>query len=124
MKFVTVQEMISIERAADAAGYTYESMMEAAGKGLAEVIQSNFGHNHGRVVTALVGSGNNGGDALVALDYLQTWGWKTTALVCRKRGDSDPLSKRFGDNGGRLIDWGVGVGAIVGLLVRMGTSAV
>ncbi len=108
MKFVSVQEMISIEKAADAAGHSYKAMMEAAGKGLADEIQSNFGHIPGRVVTALVGSGNNGGDALVALDYLQSWGWKSTALICRKRLESDPLLKRFGDNGGRLEDWWIG----------------
>jgi NAD(P)H-hydrate epimerase len=56
----------------------------------------------------LVGSGNNGGDALIALDYLQSWGWKSTALICRKRQESDPLVKRFGDNGGRLEDWWTG----------------
>lgn len=108
MKFVSVQEMISIEKAADAAGHSYEAMMEAAGKGVADEVQSNFGHIPGRVVTALVGSGNNGGDALVALDYLQSRGWKSTALICRKRLEFDPLTKRFEDNGGRLVDWWTG----------------
>jgi len=108
MKFVSVQEMISIEKAADAAGHSYEAMMEAAGRGLADDIQSNFGHLPVRVITALVGSGNNGGDALVALDYLQSWGWKSTALICRKRLESDLLAKRFEDNGGRIVDWWTG----------------
>ena len=108
MKFVTVQEMILIEKAADAAGHTYEAMMEAAGKGLADEIQSNFGPDPGRVVTALVGSGNNGGDALIALDYLQSRGWKSTALICRKRPEADPLVHRFAENGGRTVDWWTG----------------
>ena len=69
MKFVSVQEMISIEKAADAAGHTYKAMMEAAGKGLAEEINARYSDLSNRRVAALVGSGNNGGDALVALDY-------------------------------------------------------
>ena len=105
MKLVTVQEMILIERAADLAGHTYDAMMEQAGKGLAEEIIARYGYFPDKVVIALVGSGNNGGDALIALEYLQNTGWKSTALICKKRSDSDPLEKRFRECGGKLIDW-------------------
>lgn len=105
MKIVTVQEMISIEKAADSAGHTYLAMMEAAGKGLADEIQARYGKKPGLVITALVGSGNNGGDALVALDHLQSLGWRSKALIFRKRQDNDPLVGRFLENGGSLIEW-------------------
>jgi len=108
MKYVTVQEMISIEKAADVAGCTYGDMMEAAGKGLAEEIQSRYHGFPNKSVTALVGSGNNGGDALVALDYLQTRGWKSTVLLCRERSQNDALLNRFLSGGGRLVDWTTG----------------
>ena len=99
MKYVSVSQMIGIEKAADAAGHSYDAMMEAAGKGLAEVIHERYGSSGSRRVTALVGSGNNGGDALVALDYLLKWGWIAGVILLRERSVSDPLIKRVMDNG-------------------------
>jgi NAD(P)H-hydrate epimerase len=104
MKYVSVEEMISIEKAAVAAGHSYDAMMEAAGRGLAEVIQEEFGHSPQKRLTALVGSGNNGGDALVALDYLLSRGWQASALLFRKRSPQDPLMKRVRDHGGTILD--------------------
>ena len=104
MKLVSVQEMIKIEKAADSAGQPYAEMMEAAGQGLAVLIHEKFSILPEQSVTALVGSGNNGGDALVALDYLISWGWQATAILCGNRPGSDPLILRFLENGGRLID--------------------
>jgi len=86
MKYVSVNEMITIEHAADAFGHSYSAMMEAAGRGLAEVIQAKFGDIPEKRITALVGSGNNGGDALVALDYLISWGWQASALLFKDTG--------------------------------------
>lgn len=103
MKYVSVQQMIAVEQAANRAGHSYAAMMEAAGKGLAEQIQRRFGSAADRSILALVGSGNNGGDALVALDYLLGWGWKAAAVLCRQRDPQDPLLKRFQDRGGELI---------------------
>ena len=104
MKYVSVEEMISIEEAANAAGYSYQAMMEGAGRGLADVIQKEFGHSAQKMITALVGSGNNGGEALVALDYLLSQGWQASALLFRKRSPHDPLMKRVRDNGGAILD--------------------
>jgi hydroxyethylthiazole kinase-like uncharacterized protein yjeF len=102
MKYLSVSEMIGIEKAADAAGHSYSAMMEAAGKGLAELIHERYGSQVGRTVTALVGSGNNGGDALVALDYLLTWGWTAGVILLRERPESDPLFQRIVDRGATL----------------------
>ncbi|MEJ2447984.1 MAG: NAD(P)H-hydrate epimerase [Anaerolineales bacterium] len=93
MKYVSVSEMVEIEKAADRAGHSYSDMMEAAGKGLAGEIQKRYDQNTGSRALALVGSGNNGGDALVALDYLMQWGWKASALLLRQRTENDPLLK-------------------------------
>ncbi len=102
MKLVTVSEMAAIEQAADAAGHSYAAMMEHAGRGLAETVHRAYGRDCGTVL-GLVGSGNNGGDTLVALSYLQDWGWGTTACLVKPRGDSDPLVDRYLKAGGTLL---------------------
>jgi len=105
MKYVSVSEMIGIEKAADAAGHSYPAMMEAAGKGLAKLIHEQYGSQAGRRVMALVGSGNNGGDALVAIDYLMAWGWIAGVTLLRTRSQSDPLIQRVVDHGATLNDF-------------------
>ena len=104
MKYLSVQEMIAVEKAADRSGHSYQAMMEAAGRGLAEVIDRKFGSQGEKTILALVGSGNNGGDALVALDYLMDWGWQATAVLFRPRDTQDELIKRLLAGGGELID--------------------
>ena len=73
MKYVSVAEMISIEKEADAKGHSYADMMENAGRGLAETVHFRFGHLEDLRALGLVGSGNNGGDTLVACTFLQKW---------------------------------------------------
>ena len=104
MKYVSVEEMITIEKAAVDLGYSYQEMMEAAGKELAEVVQEKFSHLPRKRITALVGSGNNGGDTLVALDYLLSWGWQASALLFRNRSPQDDLIKRVEKRGGIILD--------------------
>lgn len=104
MKYVSVQEMVAVERAADQAGHSYQAMMEEAGRGLAGVIRDRFSHLSDKKILALVGSGNNGGDALVALDYLMEWGWAAAVLLLRQRPEDDLLLQRVSDRGGRVSD--------------------
>jgi ADP-dependent NAD(P)H-hydrate dehydratase / NAD(P)H-hydrate epimerase len=103
MKLVSVEEMRAIERAADAAGWTYAQMMNQAGAGLAEVVHSFYGYSDDLTVTGLVGPGNNGGDTLVALALLAESGWKTAAYLVRAREESDPLLRRFLQSGGESV---------------------
>jgi hydroxyethylthiazole kinase-like uncharacterized protein yjeF len=90
-KFVSVAEMIKIEQAADRAGHTYTMMMEAAGKGLAESIMNAHSQLGDKRVLALVGKGNNGGDALVAIKYLVDQGWSTCCYLTSDLGENDLL---------------------------------
>lgn len=90
-KLVTVEEMQAVEREADASGLTYEKMMQNAGKGLAGAVMDWYGDLEDNSALALVGSGNNGGDALVALAELARNGWQVTALELRPRPEDDPL---------------------------------
>lgn len=94
VKLVTVSEIQAIEKAADAAGHTYAAMMEHAGRGLAEIIEETYGYLAEEGILGLIGSGNNGGDALVALTYLAESDWKCAALLVRPRSPQDPLLER------------------------------
>jgi NAD(P)H-hydrate epimerase len=101
MKLVTVAEMRSIEEEANQKGVSYAEMMERAGKGVAEFTHRYYGSFQNPVVTALVGSGNNGGDALVALAYLAKQGWEVRAFLTKER--EDPLIEKFKEAGGKQI---------------------
>ena len=103
MKLVTVAEMQDIEREAEAAGLTYAQMMENAGLDLAKQIIQAYGYSPDKSALGLVGSGNNGGDTLVALAYLAGRGWRTTAYAVRQRPADDLLVARFTDTGGRYV---------------------
>ena len=101
MKLVTVSEMLAIEKEADAAGLTYKQMMENAGKGLADVIlELEIGANR-RAILGLVGPGNNGGDALVALSVLATEGWHVRAYLVKR--EADDLVRRLQKAGGQVM---------------------
>lgn len=93
-KIVTVEEMRAIEKEADLAGLSYEEMMENAGRGLSEIISVAYSHNINKSICALVGSGNNGGDALVCIEYLAKMGWKTSVYQVRPRPEGDRLLAR------------------------------
>lgn len=103
MKYVSVEEMIAIEKEADASGHSYSDMMEHAGRGLAEAVRDAYSHLERKSALGLVGPGNNGGDTLVAFDYLQQWGWETTAYIVKTRPKDDPLVKRVRDAGGTVL---------------------
>lgn len=102
MKLVTVSQMRAIEKEADAAGVSYAQMMENAGHGLAEIVHALGQENGWDVITGLVGSGNNGGDALVALTWLAEVGWRTHAYLLN-RDLEDPLIVRYLGAGGDVL---------------------
>ncbi|MCW5878035.1 MAG: NAD(P)H-hydrate dehydratase [Anaerolineales bacterium] len=89
-KLVTVDEMVAIEQAADAAGWSYADMMQAAGASLAQAVIAHS-HSLDKNIVALVGPGNNGGDALVALRLLAEAGWHSQALLVGGRPAEDDL---------------------------------
>ena len=101
MKLVTVSQMQKIEKEADASGLTYNQMMENAGQGLAEIILDLFVDDAEPEVIGLVGSGNNGGDTLVALTALVEEGWRARAYPVKRK--KDDLLKRFTDAGGEVL---------------------
>jgi len=101
MKIVSVQQMQSIEKAADESGISYLKMMETAGRGVATWIHESF--PAAASVIGLVGSGNNGGDTLIALTWLSSWGLRTTAFLAKER-KSDGLAASYLHTGGSIVD--------------------
>lgn len=98
-------------------GVPESALMENAGRQAALLVQHLFPRGP---VVALVGSGNNGGDALVCLRALAAWGRPVTAVIAGNRPAPDPV----------LHDWELpvvlfersngGVEALAGLLDRAG----
>ncbi len=72
----------------DERGVPEAALMENAGRQAALIIDRLF--PEGRVV-ALVGSGNNGGDALVCLRALAAWGRRVSAVLVGDRPGTDPV---------------------------------
>ncbi len=104
MKLMSVAEMQAVEKESDASGWTYSQMMERAGGGLADVVEQVYGETKGKGVLGLVGSGNNGGDTLVALAQLAEQDWKASAYIVRPRPKDDPLLERFQKAGGTVYE--------------------
>jgi hydroxyethylthiazole kinase-like uncharacterized protein yjeF len=104
MKLVSVEEMKSIEAAANADGLSYATMMKNAGEGTGQWVEFHSEQNRDHSILGLIGSGNNGGDALVALSYLLKKGWQATGYFIRPRPDDDPLVSEFKQSGGVLLE--------------------
>jgi NAD(P)H-hydrate epimerase len=104
MKLVTVSEMLAIEQEANLGGLAFATMMENAGRGLADEIEL-LAHteNAEREVLGLVGSGNNGGDTLIALAHLAADGWRARAYLVRREAEGDELVERLKKEGGEIV---------------------
>lgn len=94
MRLVTVAEMRAIEKEGDSNGVSYAEMMERAGRGVARLVHERYGRSHPGTVVGLAGSGNNGGDTLVALEALAASGWRIKAVVVRPRSTDDVYLER------------------------------
>ncbi len=76
-------------RAIEALGVPQSVLMENAGRSAAQVLQRFFPTGP---VVGLVGSGNNGGDALVLLRTLAAWGRDVTAVFVAERASPEALT--------------------------------
>lgn len=79
MGLIDCQEMRELEEKVFQAGASAEALMDKAGRRLGEVLRALY-PEPGTAV-AYLGRGNNGGDALVALQVLRSAGW-AIALRC------------------------------------------
>ncbi len=105
-KAVTAAEIIAIEKQWFASGeITVDQLMEKVGQAIADWLLDNFELSPDELnVLALVGKGNNGGDALVAARHLLTNGTACVLGLCLDRDDDDPLMRAAIDSGANFID--------------------
>lgn len=106
MKILTPKEMVRIERIAYEEGAQEEAFMDAAGKGISKIIQTDFQKTK---ILLLCGKGNNAGDAYVAgidllhlgysVDAIQIGSIDQTSPLCQKQG------KIFKKKGGKILSW-------------------
>jgi len=94
-KVVTVAEMKAIEAAADRAGVSYATMMDAAGSAVAEHILARVASPASERVVVLCGPGNNGGDGLVAAGRLAEAGAQTAVYASGPLDEDDPKVQRL-----------------------------
>ena len=79
---VSAAQMAEADRVATVElGIPLEALMESAARQIAAVTRAFVGEIEGKLVAALVGNGNNGGDALGALRHLAGWGAQVDAYV-------------------------------------------
>src|SRR3546814_1631776 len=79
------------------------ALMRRAAYGLATVIARDLGTVTGRRICAVVGSGDNGGDALWAATFLRRRGVHATAVLLSPDRTHPAALAAFGKAGGRLV---------------------
>ena len=103
-KIVTVAEMKAIEAAADKAGVTFAAMMDAAGNAVAEHVLARIGNPAEHKVVVLCGTGNNGGDGLVAANRLAEAGATVAVYATKMPEESDAKVQRLREKGLLIVD--------------------
>ena len=107
MKLVTAAEMQTIEKHCVESGISEDNLMENAGLAVAESIRKTpklEPNIYGKRILALIGSGNNGSDGLIACRYLSSWGARVTDILCAVRKSPDPKRDLAENNGVTVID--------------------
>ena len=89
MKIVNARQMQEIERAAVQAGVSLDSLMENAGRAIADALRDHLPTAGSGPALVLVGPGNNGGDGLVAARHLAARGISVTAYLFLARAAED-----------------------------------
>src|SRR5687767_11377473 len=97
MKVVTVAEMRALERRTFDSGVSERELMERAGAAIAEATAAYLPRTERRLLLAMVGKGNNGGDALIAARHLRERHGMRVALYLSAERASDPLLEALGD---------------------------
>lgn len=96
LKIVTAQEMARVEEMAYAEGHSEQTFMENAGTAIATAVAHFVDKRRlPKVVTLLVGKGNNGGDAFAAGIKLMQWGFKVHAVHIYSLDKCSPLCKKM-----------------------------
>ena len=107
--------MLEIEERWFASGeITLDALMDRVGKAIAEWVLTDLGKRARKShVLALVGKGNNGGDAIVAAKYLHAASIDVTIATVLPRNHGDPLIIDFTAAGGTVVELSGGASASV-----------
>ena len=98
-KIVSVDRMRTIEQAVDESGHTFDEMMAMAGQAVADEINFRRGPLEGQRIVILAGSGDNGGDGLVAGHHLAEAGARVSVYLAKPRDEDDPHLARLKEEG-------------------------
>jgi len=91
----TAAQMADADRiASEVLGIPLDALMENAARQIAAATRALLGETDGQLIAALVGTGNNGGDALAALRHLSGWGAEVDAYVAAPPDNLRPLARR------------------------------
>ncbi|MFH1647714.1 MAG: NAD(P)H-hydrate dehydratase [Chloroflexota bacterium] len=106
MKILTAEQTRQIDRECAKRGTPVATLMENAGRAVAEATLAALGTAVEQHVLCLVGGGNNGGDGLVAARYLHDRGAKVDVYLCSKRPAEDANLKLIRERGVTCIEAG------------------
>jgi len=81
--------MRDLEDRSEKLGIPKNLLMENAGFSIADAVAKRVGPLTGLNIVALVGSGNNGSDCLIAGGHLSRWGASVTAILLKRRAAPD-----------------------------------
>jgi len=99
MKIVTAAQMRAIDQECVKQGIPVSTLMENAGKAVAEEARALLGPMENQHILCLIGAGNNGGDGLVATRYFHGWGAKVVVYLCADRPADDENLKLLQEHG-------------------------
>ena len=95
-EILTVAECYAADRHAVDNGISTLSLMENAGRAIADAIIARYAPCR---TVVICGPGNNGGDGFAAARHLSNQGWSVSVLLMAKRGDlrgdADEMAKRW-----------------------------
>lgn len=107
MKILTAAEMREVDRlTTERYGIPRLTLMENAGRSVAEFVSGRFSHIERRRIVVLCGKGNNGGDGFVVARHLREMGANVFVLLLASpneiRGDAATNLTRWRESGGEL----------------------
>ncbi|MFC1941286.1 NAD(P)H-hydrate dehydratase [Chloroflexota bacterium] len=99
MKIVTADQMRQIDQDCAKIGLPTSVLMENAGKAVAEEVRRILGAIDKQHILVMIGTGNNGGDGLVAARYLHDWGAEVSLYLFGQRPARDTNLKLVRERG-------------------------
>jgi hydroxyethylthiazole kinase-like uncharacterized protein yjeF len=86
VEYITPEQMLDAEREAARKGVPVERLMENAGRTVAEEVVRRYAPGGEEGVLVVAGTGNNGGDGIVAARHLSLMGVKRTSVILLANG--------------------------------------